>query len=820
MNFKIKSFILVLLCFVSLLMKAEGDYFLTPLNLGEKLIMPLKPVRYSYYYRYTFRKSQIKSGKDSKLSNSYGVEFSLVGKAKNPTGSIVLNTDLDCSGYDQLVLYVRIRSGSLTIELEADTDKGKMKTVTPGIRGYHKTEEVILDLQGASKLKNVVIKLKADTRKAGMKFVFIALRDSASYQKVKKIVAQRMKDLRIERFMHDKKYKAQGKLFYNLFLTPAEAEEYRKYILSNPKYKKMLLAEAAYLKKLPAPELLYDESTTLHADGRRKRFFERYKQYDIKKYPQYHIRQNGRRIALVGFLLKDAELLRLAMRYCLTIIMAPAWADDGFMALLPDFDSGGLAFSESDTVRDIAFIMDFAGEILNLHGTQLVRSKIAMKGLSQLNFSAWTTGGHQHGNQMCHFSMGRIAAYLMLEKGRKSMSNVKAYTDLAIKDLDRVCKLYFKPDGGCIESTFYVAHTIGWLMEPYLMYATARGKKISGVVPDEINKSGNFAQIVLSTRKNPAACTIPIGLCSSCRMRPEEMAATAALVPQSAWINIFKRFLFPNKKLGLKGLTEYYYKNPMAWKLGKIIEKSKAVKVEDFTLLESCQLLQSTRVYKGQLVKFVFESLAYAIGKRQNEVGNFVLEFAGDAFAMDIPSFNNIFFGNAEWHNMLVPMKGGNLLNSIKPRKLYSQKIDYSGMRIKGSGNDKSFKAKADLTNSWSQGAFKRWVRSIDSPKPDEIIITDEYELGNKADAVSFCWQTYLPVKKKGGIVEISGRDGAAAKITVPDNCKVIIDDINLGFLARGLGLKKGHKCSRIRFVKKAKSGKIVVKVKLVYPDK
>jgi hypothetical protein len=61
-------------------------------------------------------------------------------------------------------------------------------------------------------------------------------------------------------------------------------------------------------------------------------------------------------------------------------------------------------------------------------------------------------------------------------------------------------------------------------------------------------------------------------------------------------------------------------------------------------------------------------------------------------------------------------------------------------------------------TLGWD-GNYRRWRRTWDSPRPDLLAITDDYELA-AGDGFEFCWQTRLPVAVDGPHAVITGARG------------------------------------------------------------
>jgi hypothetical protein len=182
----------------------------------------------------------------------------------------------------------------------------------------------------------------------------------------------------------------------------------------------------------------------------------------------------------------------------------------------------------------------------------------------------------------------------------------------------------------------------------------------------------------------------------------------------------------------------------------------------------------STRRVGRDWVKILVMGNKAGAGHTHEDKGSFVLEFAGDTFAMDPGTcdYSSPLAGivsNCERHNMLVPYGFSErpapqkpLMTAIIPRA--------RGDRIR-------FNAEADFTPGWKT-YYRRWVRSWSSPTSDRLTIIDDYEL-ERGYGVEFYWQTLLDVVLSEGRVVIRGRRGRV-EITPPEGVEVRLDELPL----------------------------------------
>ena len=198
-------------------------------------------------------------------------------------------------------------------------------------------------------------------------------------------------------------------------------------------------------------------------------------------------------------------------------------------------------------------------------------------------------------------------------------------------------------------------------------------------------------------------------------------------------------------------------------------------------------------------VKLFIQGNQAGAGHTHEDKGSFVLEFAGDTFAMDPGTcdYSHPLAGilkHCERHNMLVPYGAAErptpqcpLPHNVKPR---------------GDGDATSFNAMIDATPGWDK-YYRRWQRTWDSPRPDVLTITDDYEL-TSGDGVEFYWQTQLPVTIEGNRVIITGRQGRAL-IEAPEDCTWRVDELPLL-----VGMQR-----RLALRKLEKSGALTIRIRL-----
>lgn len=535
---------------------------------------------------------------------------------------------------------------------------------------------------------------------------------------------------------------------------------------------------AATIDQQPLPEKLIGEMVS---HGLR---FTRYRNY-LRWKKEGTLNGRCRSYAVAGAVLKDKKLLRLAARAALSLAVCGKWGT-GFEGHVPGTNFEHRSFDETGIVFNLVVALDLAGEMFSAAGKTFILRTIAERGIGQINYVVWRYPYIFDCNQLAAFSTGRVAGYLALEK---SWKHVKPYTDLAMKELNSSLNKIFAADGGFSEGPAYFQYTLGTGLPAYYNYAVARDLSFNKILPKPLFCASEYAELFISTDEEQYF--IPLNDCNGRHgMWITPIAFLSKMLPESQYVRLFKRFM--SRKDGLlktKGLFVWMF----AADIPDVIPPYK-----NFAEIKSINTAASTRKIGDEYVKILVAGDSKLDGHRHEDAGSFVLEFAGQTFAMDSDSVSYVdpwaaILKTCQRHNTLIP-------TGIKERPA---PFKMRATPLKASGDADAFHAEMDLTESWKK-YFSQRKRIWDSKTPGELTVTDIYEL-KKGDGVEFIWLTMLPVEQKNKQVIILGKKG-----------KVIID-IPSGSICKIERLEywnKGKIQNRISFLKKAKSGKFSVEIK------
>jgi hypothetical protein len=316
---------------------------------------------------------------------------------------------------------------------------------------------------------------------------------------------------------------------------------------------------------------------------------------------------------------------------------------------------------------------------------------------------------------------------------------------------------------------------------PLYYYARARGKQFGEIIPASMKRTSPFAEALASTTVDGDVIPICDG---RPQMEQEAAAVMAALLPQSQWTTIFHKTL---ARTG--GLAETI----LAWQLSKMVPEGNPEPLP-FIFLPDMGVMASQRKLGAHDVKLFIMGNKAGAGHTHEDKGNFVLEFAGDTFAMDPGTCDyahplSLTLKTCQRHNMLIPA-------GIVDRPHPPSPLPFD-VKPQGNGDARRMHAVMNLTPGW-ETYYKTWTRTWDSPAPDTFTISDDYELA-AGDGVEFYWNTQQDVSVVGQTITLTGKKGQV-ELAVPSGCTVRIDDLPLlgGSVQKRIAICKPERAGRL----------------------
>ncbi len=717
-----------------------------------------------------------------------------------PDGRVVRFTralDLDCSAYDRIVMCVALPEGGY-FTMRAGTDAGP-RTRRGEPMGPTKREEW-LPLDGAKRVTSFTFEAFLPSGASGNGWVYWLLLQSTT--RLPAHLAQWAGyDERWEKYLQPAEFEPKFEPTHGLLLTADELDAVRGEFAQSPAAD--ALREAAVDARAVPPEKLIGQYVNFWNSNSLRR------ERDHGKVITIH----GANAAQAGMLLKDKALCRLAARFALSIAHCERW-DDCFVCFMPGSTWEQRCFIQSICAFECSLILDLCGEWFTPLGRDIVLRRIAEDGIGNLNYNAWWWEYIFHNNQLAWFAPGRILAYLLLERtmparcenyARPEPSRVAPYTDLAVKDLLQNLDNILLPDGGYVEGITYFTWVARQAFIALHLYGRARGKPLAELMPAAIKQTARLAEMLYSTDERQDSILI----CDAMYVFPEAVAYLAAYQPDSHWVTMYR------KQLHRAGAAPSLLAMSMARDV-----PAEGPPLQPFLDMPDTGMMASVRRHQGEIVKVFLMGNQAGASHTHEDKGNFVLEFAGDSFALD---FGVVDYSNplveelktAQRHNMLTPWSAG-----LRPKPTNPINSD---IRATGRGDENSFQATMNVTAGW-EGWFKKWQRTWDSPTPDTLVITDEWAV-EKGDGVIFHWTTALPMRREGEKVIIEGHRGIA-EITIPAGTEATLEQLPLMNPARRaidelrrelvrFGLRHAETQPRLTIRQRGTSGTLRVAVQL-----
>ena len=680
--------------------------------------------------------------------------------ASGPALRMVRDFHVDCAGYDRLVVSLALPKGSV-LRVTAQTDTGERVFVSapasePG-------DECALNLDGATRLITLTLEMMPGESNSAVGWLrWIGLQNTPLLPQY--FAQWDRSNTQWDLYLKGPDQPLRFEPRYGIFLNTNELADLR----SQPQQGANADGESRYVRLVKSSRDFIPEKG-IHEFAKSGGDVAEHGRTRDRLQPSL---PGGPELAEAGLVLRDAGALRMAARYALCLAMSEHW-EMGFMSRFPGGPWEDRCFRRSYSCQDIAQILDLAGEVFTDAGRTYLLRRLAEEGVGPINYAAWRHEYIFHCNQLAYFNHGRMCAYLVLER---EWPRVKPYTDLAYRDTIDNLETAIEPDGGCLEGPGYLSPTVRENYYVLQMYARSRGKSLPDLIPAVLTRTSDYAAVVASTTTDDV-----IAICdSSADYHAESLRLFADLLPDSYWVTLY------NKKCRNMGQAPLARTGPP---------------LPAFVMLPNTGYLASTRKIHDDTVKILVMGNKAGAGHTHEDKGGFVLEYAGDTFALDLGICDyedpiHLVYKHCQRHNMLVPVGTPERAHPLNPLPV--------DVKPAGHGDSRAFQARIDATAGW-EGYYKRWVREWDSPAPDSLTIRDDYELA-QGSGVEFYWQTTLPVSVHERTVSIQGRRGVV-QINVPPECSVRVDE---------LPLFGGGTHRRIAIRKDAPQGRLEVSVKML----
>jgi len=712
-------------------------------------------------------------------------------KKDNDTDTVfvmVKDYELNCEKFDNLVFFLDLNHDT-KMHVWVKTDKERIsKSFSP----KDPLKEYTMGLKGASEIQQIRIAFTTNKKGIGIiNFRWIGLQNEELYQHY----LSRFNDIDSSwnRYLKPDTFNLSFEPKYGIILTNDDIEYVRNKFKG--KLDELKVVKAAKLAMQYPPEEMIGDFINLGFDNRYSRDHDRNKFLVGNADPEARqgcqgnaIDGFGIQLAIAGIILEDEEMLRMAARYAMSITFCTNWN----MAALGQ-TTGVLwdhrSYLQSMCAFHCAIILDLAGELFTRYGKEIVLRRIVEDAMGQISFTSMKFDYIFKNNSLMLFQTGRMAGAMVAKENYRSIGHT---VEEIFDYMDQQTSNIIFEDGGFAEGPGYFTEVVRGFLAINYMYAQMYDKDFKALIEPTLKNTENYVAATLSTV--PEQVFVPI--CDGSRedqIYNDYIPFMASLFPDSYWVFLNK--MLKNKED--RSPSELFT-------LIKTKENTDPsdVKIPYFLQMENNGMASSLRRHNNKYVKVFIMGNSQNAGHNHEDVGSFILEWAGETYAMD-PGMTyysdpaTFYYKYCQYHNMLLPY-GVKNNERIHPIKRYRE----GAVAPAGKGDSVSFNAAIDATPTWDK-YYKKWVRSFDSPSPDRLTITDEYELSD-GEGVEFIWNTKLPVSISGKEIKITGNNGHVV-IDIPGNASAVLEKVDIGSLQH----------NRIIISKKGKKGKMALNIRL-----
>lgn len=451
------------------------------------------------------------------------------------------------------------------------------------------------------------------------------------------------------------------------------------------------------------------------------------------------------KLAFVGIVDKDMDMLRMSCRMALSVAHCTYFCES-IMGVMPGATWHHRSFTEESICKALVKVLDWAGGLLTWHGKNIIYDSIIIKGLPRLDADIKTMDYMWKMNQGAVFASGLVEINLALQK-RYPRYSVRV--EESERDLLTMWETYVQSDGGTSEGPAYWNYTAGSVMEAMYLLARYHGKPVEEYVPASVYATSKFAYAMLS---DAGDYYVPLNDAHPCAMySPKVVNFLARINAGEIWKVKNNRFMESPQARAVKNDIMNLLIYGQKYDLCSHTEEEEFINMP----VTGHTTLRRQTPDLGIVGLHAISGLI-TFGHAHGDKGSFILEADGKALLIDrgVCSYNNSYthvIANSELHNVLTAIKDGRHLCQDRSNPESGAAV------VQAEYREGVFRYSTDVTPCWN-GAFKKHVRSIDSPDPYHYVVEDQVEL-NSADMVCFILNTYGTIVKEGDcyLIEDSG---------------------------------------------------------------
>jgi hypothetical protein len=458
--------------------------------------------------------------------------------------------------------------------------------------------------------------------------------------------------------------------------------------------------------------------------------------YYVGDVPELYV--GGTACALVGLVDGDEPCLRMAARIALSQSFCGSW--DAWIDTIPETVWEDRGFPNFIVGVGCAMVLDWAGCMLTEQGREVVVKALADKALPRIQQSLMKHGYMWYSNQGVWDLYGAVISTVAIVS---RWPHGDMFLDRTMELLNGIVDRYIAEDGGSFEGTSYQLHTMAFAMLAAEAYGRHRGKPASEAASASLSKSVSYLLTMASEGDHPGS-TLP--LADGGRVGSPMAAHCVALLLRLTG----RRELEPLLALLLSKVepdVSMRLDNPALLVFGPESLSGGRVVTPVFRILPDSGLLTSSRETPAGSVRVVLAGCGVKdAGHSHEDRGSLIVEAFGRSLLNEVGMIDyeiaeHVLLKDARYHCVACPGPLHALPRQVLPTPC--------AVVPSGTGDQARLEAEIDLAPAWGP-AVRAASRSIWSPSPEEMLLTDSFALP-EAGAVTVIFTTTGAIQADSG---------------------------------------------------------------------
>lgn len=432
------------------------------------------------------------------------------------------------------------------------------------------------------------------------------------------------------------------------------------------------------------------------------------------------------RLALVGLVNDDKEMIRHALRYLMCMLHLKHWSPSGETRLTGStWDQR--CFTEEMMTTSVSLLMDWLDCALTDRARALGTTMLWDRGLAHIERDMAKYEYVHHINQGPWFCRGRVLGGLLLEKEWPRLG--EHYVERAMTQLREGMDRYLLADGGMDEGPMYLFVTLETVLVALHAYSRARGVDVLTLLPRAIPEMPRYLEALAQTTPG---IHVPDGDCASEFQSTDTCLMLAALFPGLVYDRLAVGGLIGNRPFTYS--QHYAGTGIFSFLFGPAQLPEPACAAATFSLLPVTGLAGSYRKAGERSLRLVFTGSKANPSHAHADKGGFFAEVDGQPTFIDRGQVRYDdprvrLLGRTENHNTLAPSFDG--LTTVEQTRTAVPLIPVA------EGDENFFCATMDLSPVW-EGSMAACSRSIVSPDLEGWTVEDTGELVREGQIVFF----------------------------------------------------------------------------------